>query len=68
VVVAARVVTAAGTSEGLLPGDLISALNGAAIANLAELKAALEPLRPGDAAVLQVQRRSQLVFVDVEVP
>jgi serine protease Do len=68
VLVAARVAAAASASEGLLPGDLICTLNGATLQDLPGLKAALELLRSGDAAVLQVQRQGQLVFVEVEVP
>jgi len=49
----------------LEPGDVIHALNGASVANLAQLRAALDPLLAGQVVVLQVGRRGQLRFVAV---
>jgi len=59
VVVAAR---APGVSPegGPQPGDVIYALNGVSIRSLAELRAAAERMRSGDAIVLQVERKGQL--------
>ena len=50
-------------SEPLLPGDVIHALNGNSVTNLAGLRRVLEPLGPGDAVVLQVGRAGGLLFV-----
>ena len=62
VVVAAR---AGGGSleEGPQPGDVIYALNGVSIRSLAELRSAADRLKTGDAVVLQVERRGQLLFL-----
>jgi S1-C subfamily serine protease len=49
----------------LEPGDVILKLNGAAVANLAQLRAGLDPLPAGQVVVLQVGRRGQLRFVAV---
>ncbi len=49
--------------EPLLPGDVIHALNGSSVTNLAGLRRVLEPLGPGDAVVLQVGRAGRLLFV-----
>ena len=49
--------------EPLLPGDVIHAVNGSAVTNLAGLRRVLEPLGPGDAVVLQVGRAGRLLFV-----
>jgi S1-C subfamily serine protease len=61
VVVAARA-PGAFPEGGPLPGDVIYALNGVSIRGLAELRAAAERMKPGDAVVLQVERKGQLHF------
>ena len=51
-------------SDGLLePGDVIHAVNGAAIRSLPDLRAAIDALQPGAAVVLQVERDAELRFV-----
>ena len=62
------VVTAtAGTFDsdvgGLVPGDVIHSVNGTWINDLAGLRAALDPMKVGDPVVLQVERRSALIYV-----
>jgi len=49
--------------EPLLPGDVIHALNGRSVTNLAGLRRVREPLWPGDAVVLQFGRARGLLSV-----
>lgn len=53
---------------GLHAGDIIDALNARPVKNVAALRAALRRLKPGDPAVLQVERdgRSALVTFEAE--
>jgi serine protease Do len=51
----------------LEPGDVIYALNGRPIGTIAELVAATEALKPGAAAVLQVERDSELMYLAFRV-
>jgi serine protease Do len=64
VVVAAIAADAPISRQGTLnPGDVIHALNGRAMASLAELRAALAALKPGAPAVLQVERDGRLLYL-----
>jgi S1-C subfamily serine protease len=63
VVVSATAGTFDSDSGGLEPGDVIHAVNGQWIMDLAALRAALEPLKAGDAVVLQVERQSALIYI-----
>ncbi|HSL21402.1 MAG TPA: trypsin-like peptidase domain-containing protein [Vicinamibacterales bacterium] len=64
VVVAAIAADAPVSRQGALrPGDVIHALNGRPVASLSDLRAALAALKPGDAAVLQVERDGRLMFL-----
>ena len=45
------------------PGDVIYALNGKPVGSVADLKAAVESLKPNDAAVLQIEREGGLMFI-----
>ena len=63
VVVAAKTL---GTTDGEVPldvGDVIHALNGTTITDLAGLRAGLDKLKPGDAVALLVERYTQLIYV-----
>jgi serine protease Do len=51
----------------LQPGDVIYALNGAAIANVDALKTAAAALKPSAAAVLLVERESTLMYLAFRV-
>jgi serine protease Do len=51
----------------LQPGDAIYALNGRAIAGIADLKAAVAALKPGSATVLQIERESRLMYLAFRV-
>lgn len=64
------VVVAASTSSsqgGLQPGDVIYAVSGGPTSSVAALRTALEPLKRGDTAVLQIERDGRLTFLEVEV-
>jgi len=52
---------------GLQPGDVIYALNGTAVATVADLRQSLSALNSGDTVVLQVLRDSKLRFVTVSI-
>jgi serine protease Do len=52
--------------ELFLPGDIIYALNGAAVNGLESLRGAVAKLRSGDPVVAQVERRGQLLYVAFE--
>ena len=52
-----------GRAGDLLAGDVIYAINQQAVANLSALRAALSTLSRGEAVVLQVERRGQLMFL-----
>jgi serine protease Do len=47
----------------LQPGDVIHGVNGAQVAGLAALRAAVDALRPGDALVLRVERDGLMLYV-----
>ncbi len=68
VVVAAREAAGiTGDEGGLEVGDTILAVNGAATVTLSGLKTAAEALRPGDAAVLTVNRRGRMMYLSFEM-
>ncbi len=56
-----------GSDVRLKAGDLIHALNGAPIETVAELRAGVDQLKPGQAAVLQVEREGEFLYVAVRV-
>ena len=62
VIVAARTQGNSGTS-GPQPGDVIYAVNGKHVDDVAALRAALQALKPDQPLVLQVQRQDQLSFM-----
>jgi serine protease Do len=53
--------------QGLLPGDVIYAVNRLDVSSLAELKATIARYYPGDPIVLQVERQGELRYVTLEV-
>ena len=68
VVVAARAVEASPwQGEGLLPGDVIYAVNRVDVGGLAGLKNVLSNYFPGDPIVLLVERSGSLTYVTVEL-
>jgi serine protease Do len=52
----------------LAPGDIIHAVNGKLVNDVSELKTAIATLKPGAAAVLQVERASTLMYVAFRWP
>jgi serine protease Do len=52
-----------GSDGRLQPGDVIHSVNGKAIRNLPELRAAVDALKRGDAMVLQIERDGELQYV-----
>jgi serine protease Do len=64
VLVASATPGAIDTREGdLQPGDVIHVLNRQPIAGLADLRAALAPIKAGDPVVLHVERGGELVYI-----
>jgi serine protease Do len=66
VLVAARTPTSNLLGEGPQPGDVIHAINGTSIQDLAELKRRLRQIKPGQAIVLQIERSGTLSFLVLE--
>jgi S1-C subfamily serine protease len=56
-----------GSDGQLEPGDVIHAVNGRPVRTLAELRAAVEAMKPGDAVVLQVERDAELLYVTLRI-
>lgn len=67
VVVATRAADAPYWENGLLPGDVIYAINGDPVTGLSELRSAVADLKTFDPVVVQVERRGQLMFIAFEV-
>jgi serine protease Do len=67
VVVAASQAEAVPFQDTLEAGDVIYSANGSSVGSIAELRAWLDALKPGDPAVLQVEREGQLRFITVSV-
>jgi serine protease Do len=53
--------------EPVLPGDVIVSANRQSVTSVEGLRTLLQPLKTGDALVLQVERKNQLVFLAVEI-
>ena len=66
VLVAARTASSNLLGEGPQPGDVIHALNGAPIQDLAELKQHLRQIKPGQPIVLQIERCGTLSYLVLE--
>ena len=56
-----------GSQGGLQPGDVIYALNGAPVSSVEALRSALGAVKPGDVAILQIEREARLMFLEVEL-
>ena len=64
VVVAAIATDAPVSRQGpMIPGDVIHALNGRRVTSLADLRTALAELKPGAAAVLQIERDGRRLYL-----
>lgn len=67
VVVAASQAEALPFQDTLEPGDVIYSANGSPVTSMAQLRAAIDALKAGEGAVLQVEREGQLRFVAVSI-
>jgi serine protease Do len=66
VLVAARTPSSTLLGEGPQPGDIIHAINGNRVDDLAQMKEALRKLKPGDIMVLQIERGGLLNYLVLE--
>ena len=66
VLVVARAVDAGGVETGLLPGDVIHAVNRTPVGSVADLRGRLRALKSGDAVVLGIERQGALMFLPFE--
>jgi serine protease Do len=66
VLVAAKTPTSTLLGEGPQPGDVIHAVNGVPIKDLAELKQHLRQIKPGQPIVLQIERSGLLSYLVLE--
>jgi serine protease Do len=66
VLVAAKTPTSTLLGEGPQPGDVIHAVNGVPIKDLAELKQDLRQIKPGQPIVLQIERSGSLSYLVLE--
>ena len=67
VLVAARAADAPYWNYGLIPGDIICQLNRQSVATIDDLQLLLEKYQKGDAVVLEVQRRNEMIYVAFEI-
>jgi serine protease Do len=63
VIVAARAAYAASVESGLQSGDVIHSLNRVDIISLDGLRQALDKLKTGDSAVMQIERQGRLMYL-----
>jgi serine protease Do len=63
VVVAARAAGTGAVNNSLKTGDVIHALNGAAITTLAGLRSALDNIKPDSPVVLQIERDGKMMYI-----
>ena len=63
VAVAARIPTPSGTETRLQPSDVIHAINGDFVKSVAELRSALEQIKPGEAVALLIERAGQIQYL-----
>jgi len=54
-------------NTGLRAGDVIHSLNRTPIASVEQLRTAVAQLKPGDAAVLRIERQGQLQYLAFEM-
>jgi S1-C subfamily serine protease len=64
VVVASTVAGSIDAREGgLAAGDVVFGVNGLPVTSVAELRTAIEAFKEGDAIVLQLERRGELMYL-----
>jgi serine protease Do len=52
---------------GLMTGDTIHAINDALVTSVADIRTAIDTLKPRSAVVLQIERRGQFIFLPFEL-
>ncbi len=67
VIVAAHAANAANSDNPLQTGDVIHAINGTAVSDLAGIRAALNSLPPNTPVVLQIERDQQLSYISLQL-
>jgi serine protease Do len=67
IVVAARSPSPPYSGPTMEPGDVIYQVNQTPTPSVKALRAALDAMKPGDAAVLQIQRDNKLLYVTIEL-
>jgi len=67
VVVLAGSAAPASVHTGLKAGDIVRAINRSPVTSIAELREAVSKLKPGDSAVLQIERDGKLKYLPFEV-
>jgi serine protease Do len=67
VVVAARTLDATRVESGLQAGDVIHALNGAAIESVDGLRLVLRAIKDGDPVAIQIERQGKLAYLSFEM-
>ena len=67
IVVAARASNPPYSGAALEVGDVIYQINGTPTATVQALRSTLDGMKPGDSAVLQIERSSRLLFATIEL-
>jgi serine protease Do len=67
IVVAARGSSPPYSGAALEPGDIIYEINRTPTVTVKALRATLDALKPGDSAVLQIERNSKLMYITIEL-
>jgi len=65
--IVARTLDATSVDSGLVPGDVIHALNRAAIDSIGGLRHAIDARKPGDAVVLEIERFGRFQYLHFEM-
>jgi S1-C subfamily serine protease len=55
------------TKNELASGDVIQSVNGTKVTNVDTLRALIDKLDPGSAAVLRIERRKQFKYIAIEI-
>jgi S1-C subfamily serine protease len=63
VAVAVRTATASGVETGLQTSDVIHSVNGNFVKSVAELRSAVQSIKPEDAVALLIERGGQLQYL-----
>ena len=58
---------ASGSRAHLIAGDVVRSVNGVPVLSLDLLRSMIDKLEPGEAAVLQIERRGQFKYIAIEI-